>query len=42
MVGGYAAIAIYNDQIRRLWKEIGDDWLAHERMVDGDLREGGS
>ncbi len=34
MVGGYAAIATYNDQIRRLWKEIGDDWLAHERMLD--------
>jgi hypothetical protein len=42
MVGGYAAIAIYNDQIRRLWKEIGDDWLAHERMLDADFREGES
>jgi hypothetical protein len=40
VVGGYAAIATYNDQIRRLWKEIGDDWLAHERMLDEDLRNG--
>jgi len=39
MVGGYAAIATYNDQIRRLWKEIGDDWLAHERTLDEDLRD---
>jgi hypothetical protein len=42
MVVGYAAIATYNDQIRRLWKEIGDDWLAHERMLDEDLRDGRS
>ena len=40
IVGGYAAIATYNDQIRRLWKEIGDDWLAHERRLDEDLRNG--
>jgi hypothetical protein len=42
MVGSYAAIAIYNDQIRRLRKEIGDDWFAHERMLDADFREGES
>jgi hypothetical protein len=42
MVVGYAAIATYNDHIRRLWKEIGDDWLAHERMLDEDLRDGRS
>ena len=30
----------YNDQIRRLWKEIDDDWLAHERMLDEDLHDG--
>jgi Lecithin retinol acyltransferase len=38
MAGGYAAIATYNDQIRRLWNEIGDEWQAHERMLDEDPR----
>ncbi|MGH3401033.1 MAG: lecithin retinol acyltransferase family protein [Streptosporangiaceae bacterium] len=30
----------YDDQIRRLWKEIRDDWLAHERMLAEDPRNG--
>jgi hypothetical protein len=29
---------IYNDQIRRFWKEIRDDWEAHERMLAEDPR----
>jgi Lecithin retinol acyltransferase len=37
-VGGLAAIYTYNDQIRRLWNEIRDDWQAHERMLDEDPR----
>jgi hypothetical protein len=26
----------YDDQIRRFWLKIRDDWLAHERMLDGN------
>ena len=41
---GFAAtIAVkttYDDQIRRLWKEIRDDWEAHERMLADDPRNG--
>jgi hypothetical protein len=38
MAGGLAAIYTYNDQIRRLWNEIRDDWLAHEQLLDEDPR----
>jgi hypothetical protein len=41
---GFAAtIAVkttYDDQIRRLWKEIQDGWEAHERMLADDPRNG--
>lgn len=30
----------YDDQIRRFWLEIREDWLAHERMLDQDPRNG--
>jgi hypothetical protein len=30
----------HDDQIRRFWKEIRDDWRAHERMLDEDPRNG--
>jgi hypothetical protein len=40
VVLGYAAIATYNDQVRRLRKEIRRDWLAHERALNKDPRNG--
>jgi hypothetical protein len=30
----------YDDQIRRFWNEIRDDWFAHERMLEEDPRNG--
>jgi hypothetical protein len=30
----------YDNQIRRFWNEIRDDWFAHERMLDEDPRNG--
>jgi hypothetical protein len=30
----------YDDQIRRFWNEIRDDWRAHERMLAQDPRNG--
>jgi hypothetical protein len=30
----------YDDQIRRFWEEIRDDWFAHERMLAEDPRNG--
>lgn len=30
----------YDDQIRRFWNEIRDDWRAHERMLAEDPRNG--
>jgi hypothetical protein len=40
---GADAVALPRDrvpayQIRRLWKEIRDDWEAHERMLANDPR----
>jgi hypothetical protein len=43
VLGFVATVAVkttYDDQIRRLWKEIRADWQAHERMVDSDPRNG--
>lgn len=28
----------YNDQIKRFWSEIRDDWFANERMLEEDPR----
>ena len=28
----------YDDQIRRFWNDIRDDWRAHERMLAQDPR----
>ncbi|MGD0068817.1 MAG: hypothetical protein ABSB76_35975 [Streptosporangiaceae bacterium] len=36
----FAVKTTYDDQIRRLWKEIRDDWEAHERLPAGDPRNG--
>lgn len=33
-----AAIFTYNDQIKRFWDEIHDDWFAHERTLDENPR----
>jgi len=33
-------IGTYNHQIKKLWDEIKDDWLAHEGMLDQDPRSG--
>jgi hypothetical protein len=30
----------YDDQIRRFWQEIRDDWRAHERMLAENPRNG--
>jgi Lecithin retinol acyltransferase len=35
-----ATIGTYNHQIRKLWQEIRDDWVARERMLDEDPRNG--
>jgi len=43
VVGVLASIGVkvtYDDQIRRLWNEIRDDWQAHERMLAEDPRNG--
>ncbi|HEX9032739.1 MAG TPA: lecithin retinol acyltransferase family protein [Streptosporangiaceae bacterium] len=40
VVASLAAIFTYNDQIKQLWQEIRDDWLAHERMLAEDPRNG--
>jgi hypothetical protein len=40
---GLVSVAVketYDDQIRRLWEEIRDDWLARERMLADDPRNG--
>jgi hypothetical protein len=37
---GMAAIGTYNSQIGKFWREIRGDWEAHERMLDGDPRNG--
>lgn len=43
----FAAVALsigvkfaYGYQIRRFWKEIRDDWRAHEQMLAEDPRNG--
>jgi hypothetical protein len=43
ILGVAASVAVktaYDDQIRRLWKEIREDWLEHERLLDEDPRNG--
>lgn len=43
VVGVLASIGVkvtYDEQIRRLWNEIRDDWQAHERMLAEDPRNG--
>jgi hypothetical protein len=35
-----AARATYNRGIKKLWDEVRDDWLAHERMLEEDPRNG--
>jgi hypothetical protein len=39
-VTGIDTIKLYNHQIKRLWAEIRDDWLAHERLLADDPRNG--
>jgi hypothetical protein len=39
VAGTAATVAVkitYDEQIRRLWKEIRSDWLEHERLLDED------
>jgi lecithin:retinol acyltransferase len=43
ILGIAASVAVkttYDDQIRRLWNEIRDDWLEHERLLADDPRNG--
>ena len=40
VAGSVAVKTTYDDQIRRLWKEIREDWLEHERLLDEDPRNG--
>ena len=43
ILGVAASVAVkttYDDQIRRLWKEIRDDWLENERLLAEDPRNG--
>jgi hypothetical protein len=43
VVGTAATVAVkttYDEQIRRLWKEIRGDWLEHERLLAEDPRNG--
>ena len=35
-----ATIGTYNHQIKKLWQEIRTDWLAHERALEEDPRNG--
>ena len=37
---GTAAVAIYNQEIKMFWKEIREDWHAHERVLAADPRNG--
>ena len=32
---GFAAIATYNHQIKRLWEELKEPWFEHERTLEG-------
>jgi hypothetical protein len=41
VAGALASIGVkftYDDQIRRFWNEIRDDWRAHGRMLAQDPR----
>ena len=40
VVVSVAAIGTYNYQIKKFWEEIRGDWLAHERMLAEDPRNG--
>jgi len=40
VVVGFGVKYTYDDQIRRLWKEIRADWQAHEHQLDEDPRNG--
>jgi hypothetical protein len=43
LLGALASIGVkftYDDQIRRFWNEIREDWRAHERMLAQDPRNG--
>ena len=43
ILGAAASVGVkftYDDQIRRFWNEIRDDWRAHERMLAEDPRNG--
>jgi hypothetical protein len=43
VVGALASMGAkftYDDQIRRFWNEIRNDWRAHERMLSQDPRNG--
>jgi hypothetical protein len=40
VVVSVAAIGAYNYQIKKFWEEIRGDWLAHERMLAEDPRNG--
>ncbi len=40
VIASLAAKFTYDNQIRRFWNEIRDDWQAHERMLAEDPRNG--
>ena len=43
VTGGLASMGVkftYDDQIRRFWDEIRQDWQAHERVLAHDPRNG--
>ena len=39
---GIAAIGTYNHQIGKFWREIRNDWEAHEQLLNDDPRNGAS
>jgi hypothetical protein len=40
VIAGLGVKFTYDHQIRRFWKEIREDWFAHERMLAEDPRNG--
>jgi len=38
VISGFASIFAYNQQIKKFWHEISDDWQEHERMLTRDPR----
>jgi hypothetical protein len=38
VISGLASIFAYNQQIKKFWGEISDDWREHERVLMKDPR----